>query len=222
MRQPSMMSPTRKIGLGIVVLQEVEHQLRLAAARSQVNVGKEDRAVAGDGFEGLRSRRRLSAESKTRHVPVSCPDSHVAAMTAGAGRLGRDRRALETVSASASRNEGQAMDLGSPAALRSFAPRARAWPRLRDGARARGLPGRRQRRATRRSAEGTAAEIRAATGAEVIEVAGDVGKPRSARSAFRGLPEARHSRQQQRRAAAARLRATDARTDPARASRRTC
>ena len=52
------------VGLGIVVAQEVEHQLRLAAACSQVNVGKEDRAVAVDGVEGLVHGGRTARRSR--------------------------------------------------------------------------------------------------------------------------------------------------------------
>ena len=42
----------QEIGVGVIVLEEIEHQRGLAAARAQMHVGEEDRAVAGDGFHG--------------------------------------------------------------------------------------------------------------------------------------------------------------------------
>ncbi len=64
--------------------------------------------------------------------------------------------------------------------------------------------------------EATAREIREATGAEVVSVAGDLDMAGSPRRLARRLSGARHSRQQQRRPAAGAVRRTDARAHPAR------
>ena len=148
-RQPSMMSPTRIDRVGLVVAQEVEHQLRLAAAGAQMDVGQEDRCGnwwTCRGALGHGAPRRfwtaVLCDVVLRRFSCRRDDSRPKEARTGAGRRTSRKRGGSTwiweFPAARPSSALRARGSGAPARSRSREAGCAVVVNGRDAARARG------------------------------------------------------------------------------------